>query len=465
MERDARAGRGASAAVERTLARRLAEADEDPHAAVARAHLGARDALLALDRETLDAWLATLAAACVRASDARHAAWHAAVTALVGRRPDVAATQAAEREAARAGDALLTVELAALAALGALATGDLSLARSLARRACRMARAESLGQGEVLAHLSLSRVRRAMGHPHLAARICRGIAPLAPTSAWIAWERAMAGDAVEGCLITALIRAAASGDRGAFDRAMAPPPALPWIEDDHAAVAAAVDASRAAPIGLAPWLAGAFDRPPGELVGVCLLEQAEEHATVYVRCTEGGGRRLLAGGIALSCAGAVRLSQGLRKQGRVDSVVAALALLPSAGANEAEVFRAAYGFAYDARIHRGAFDVALHRARTHLEGVARLEREGGALRLVVERPFVVPDPRCGVVDERALLLLAERGGSTPAELAAALQLSVRVVQRLLAELARDGACTAERHGRNVVYTVEDTTFTEPTAPR
>ncbi len=302
------------------------------------AHLRARRALLALDRDALDASLRALAAAPDDASTRHLRGWAAAVEGLLARRSDVAEVQRAERDAARARDPLVTVELAALGALAALAGDDLATARGLARRACRMARVESLGEGEVLAHLALSRVRRAMGHPHLASRICHGVAPLARTSAWLDWERAMSADAVVGSPISAMVAAASAGDRAAFERAAAAAPRLPWVEDDHAAVAAALDPSRPAPDAIADWLRGEGDRPPSALAGVRLAGRVDEHATVYVVCRPTSRRRVLACALRARRARGATL-QGRAEAGRVDSLVAALALVPPDGADQADVFR------------------------------------------------------------------------------------------------------------------------------
>ncbi len=113
-------------------------------------------------------------------------------------------------------------------------------------------------------------------------------------------------------------------------------------------------------------------------------------------------------------------------------------------------------------MHRGSFDVLLHRSRSMLEGLAELHREGDAVTMQVLAPFAVPDPRSRESVEARLLRALGNGDSSARAVAKATGLSVRQTQILLKTLAEEGECAVERRGRELHYHVEDTTFSEPT---
>src|SRR5205085_10755199 len=77
----------------------------------------------------------------------------------------------------------------------ALSAGAIDDSVELARRASRMAQAESLPQLEYLANLTLARVRRHSGRPHLALHILGALARVAPAawSGWLGWETLLGG--------------------------------------------------------------------------------------------------------------------------------------------------------------------------------------------------------------------------------------------------------------------------------
>jgi predicted ArsR family transcriptional regulator len=82
---------------------------------------------------------------------------------------------------------------------------------------------------------------------------------------------------------------------------------------------------------------------------------------------------------------------------------------------------------------------------------------------VLANPLIVPDPRiCRRTTDRVLRLLATRGQASARQAAASLHVSLRAVQGALNELAHSQACTVTRDGRSVLYTVEDTIFSQPT---
>ena len=85
------------------------------------------------------------------------------------------------------------------------------------------------------------------------------------------------------------------------------------------------------------------------------------------------------------------------------------------------------------------------------------------MQLEVLQPFVVPDPRCQRAHEdRVLQRMATSAGASARELATGLGISLRTVQDVLRDLVETGACQQHRDGRRRIYSVEDTTFQEPT---
>jgi hypothetical protein len=158
----------------------------------------------------------------------------------------------------------------------------------------------------------------------------------------------------------------------------------------------------------------------------------------------------------------VRFEPGPRTQGRVETLAAVVALAGEPGIPELEAFELTYEFAYVPDVHRGVFDVVLHRVRAHLGSHAELVRERGRLRLLPAVPLLLPDPRCSPhTTDRVLQLLAERGRAGAKDAASASGVSLRTAQGALQELVNQGACNVEKRGRNVVYVVEDSVFSEP----
>lgn len=401
-----------------------------------------------------------------------------------------------EHEAARARDAALVIEAASIRALATAASGDLAEATTLARRASRMARTEAIPEQEWIAHLVLARVRRLTGHPHLATRILTALARVAGPDfqPWLRWELAMAG-AVETAVeqestrpshardlsnaaelgaawLVELCQAADAADAHRFDQAAAAlEQAVRWpmLAEEVAAALDACDVRRAPrDAAVRAWCAGATHDGPPLLHG--LLTRAgsapeDETAIAYVLVHPTYGcRRVPRMGYALfDRRGITILEQGRRKQGRVETVVSALALAPGMELDEPACFADVYGFAFEPEVHRGVFGVLLHRAREYLGGAGSIEAGGGRIRMTLATPILVPDPRCTKpMQDRLLRTVAQHGKASAKDVAKALGLSLRVAQTALAELSADGACVAHREGREVRYEVEDTTFSEPT---
>jgi hypothetical protein len=216
---------------------------------------------------------------------------------------------------------------------------------------------------------------------------------------------------------------------------------------------------------LARWRRGETPLTPASVHGLRVRSKdGEESAGAYVLCIPPEpGLRLLHWGVPLlDVPGLKRIAQSRRAQGRVETVLAILALAGGAGLDEKDCFRAAYEFELVPELHRGVFDVLLHRVRTAVEGMAELERSGGRLALVPRCPLLVPDPRVSQrTTDRVLRLLAERGSASAKDAAGLLGISLRSAQNALAELAGSGACDSRKQGRNVAYVVEDTIFSEP----
>lgn len=412
------------------------------------------------------------------------------------------ATRELEEVAGRAVGAKLAaavVEICALRALFALEAGDERGGLLLARRASLMARTEGIADAELLANLVLARARRYNRQAHLALRILEAIERIAPPAwrPWLEWERVLAGgpplggpapDQRPASSIVGLLSAARAGDLARFwalaEAACAANVAAPLRRDAAALVAAlapdpsseAVELLRA---GIDPrvrdtvsaWRYGAVSLPPPALHGLAVggldghEDAADEHAAVYVvmpprrpsfRCLRVGLPLLREPDIA-------RLRPSRRLNGRTETLLAVLALAGQAGLDDATCFARAYGFAYVPDLHRGVFDVLLHRARGAVQGVAHVDRASGRTALSATRALLVPDPGTSQsMSDRVLRLLAERGRTSAKQAAAGLGVSLRAVQGALTELAAADACVVERHGRSVTYAIEDSVFSEPT---
>jgi hypothetical protein len=394
-----------------------------------------------------------------------------------------------EADASAAKEASLVIEAAAGRALALAARGDLQDATTVARRASRMARTESLPQPEYFAHLVLARVRRLTGSPHLATRILRALRQVA-SPVWLPWlqvEMILAGD-VEGgdgpgvhgdtpasravqCLRRLVVTAEAA-DRDGFEQAsreLEEQVRFAPLAEELRVLLDACDAHRIPEDpSLLAWIAGATADPPSTLHGLLTREgsapQGESAIAYVVSHPDIGARRMprLAWGV-LGVQGLHVLHQTRRKQGRVETLVSVLLLAGEQGMEETECFSEVYGFEYEEALHKGVFDVLLHRARGWVGEAATIERTDGRLQLHTHGPLLVPDPRCTKpMQDRILRAVAQHKGATAKEVARALGVSVRVAQSALQELASSGACLTHRHGRHIHYAVEDTTFSEPT---
>jgi hypothetical protein len=399
--------------------------------------------------------------------------------------PDDATLADLERRARERKIADLVVDTASLRALAHAERDALDLALSSARRASRMARTEKQPHSEYLAGLTLARLRRLGGRPYLAARIASALRRFAPRPwhGWVDWERSLAsGRGALAASVTGpaldlqqLLEHAGAGDRPAFDATAqrlhdATIDFAPFRHDLQRVLVALDPARDPSPVSprLTRWVRGieSFAAPPFGLAG---LDGANEtpHAASVVAVVlarpEGPGRRILGVGQGLARLEAQGRSLDESNAGRPEAVLCGLALAGPRGLDDGELFRAVYGFEYVPALHRGTFDVALHRARAKLADLGEIERTEGRIRLEVRAAFVVVDPRTvAEIDDRVLALVARSGEISARDAARSLSVPLRTVQGALRDLVDSGACQQQRAGRGVVYAVEDTTFQEPT---
>lgn len=470
-------------------------------ALLARAHAGdaalasacvllARDAVVRLDAPWTRAWADRAARAAAGAGErvlveAQAAELWAqlAESRSAGLRESA---RALEARASRLGLAETVIELAALAALTALAEDDLEGARSVARRASRMARTEALPQAEYVAHAVLARVRRFEGRPHLATRILAALARVAPgpIRGWLALELALAGAIESATALSAqapacraahavltAFGACSAGDgaalASALDAARVALGPFAAFADELAPLAIALDPRAPVPVAgaLAEFLSGRSDAIPGPLTGPASIPRTGEPAgAVRVVALSSGARRVLGVGLDL-CSGLAELGrESGTRQHRREAMIAVLALAGPAGLPREALFRAVWGFAFAPHLHQGVLDVALHRMRPALTSAAQLVRlASGNLALRVEAPFAVTDPRVErPIDDRVLARMAALGDARAKDLADDLDVPLRTVQAALQRLADEGECVRAGEGQKSAYRVEDTTFREPT---
>ncbi|HSY38660.1 MAG TPA: helix-turn-helix transcriptional regulator [Polyangia bacterium] len=462
----------------------------------------ARVAFLRFDRKALERWRGLLwrLSAGSEGGEIEVAILGALGAWLTGETPPLDLEGLATRAAgARLAGAL--VEICAIRALHALEAGDHGAGLMLARRASLMARTEGLPDAELLANMALVRARRYNRQTHLALRIAETLDRVAtpPWRAWLDWERLFAGrlpatGAAEvgraadtpALSVARLLKTAALGEPALFrcqvEQLRASLDTEPLRRDAAALIAALAPAEPPPTAELRAWREGASPLPPAALHGLVVpsllavtARQADRDddptgsdpavAGAYVLLIPGAaGVRLLCAGLALALgAGAARVRQSRRRHGRVESLLAILALAGPDGLDEPSCFARVYGFGYVPAIHRGVVDVLVHRARGALEGIAVVARANGRLALLTTRPLLIPDPSSSrSTTDRVLRLLADRGRASAKEAAARLGLSLRLVQGALNELAGSHACIVERDGRRVTYAVEDSVFSEPT---
>lgn len=391
--------------------------------------------------------------------------------------PSLTSLAELEASARRDGLAEFVLEAAALTALVQART-DINDAMRTARRASRMARTEAFPQLEYLVNATLAHMRRLAGRPFLAARIATTLRAVCSPSwkSWLDWEIFAAGIIPSWSgLSSPLAKAASEFVEECFDVNVPHPghalstfigDRLSFLGEDLSLLTVGIDADADTSDD---WFIGATDDLPGSIVGFAAYRghaPETESALAYVRVTSSGrARRVLPLGFARAQSMVeVVLEQGQRKEARLASLAAALALAGKGGLADSECFERVYGFPYAAGPHRDAFKVLVHRTRTYLEPVGIIERSDGRIRLLNRVSFLVPDPRCTQRSkDRVLKVLAARNtGLTARETAALANVSLRLAQASLRELVDDEICELDRVGREVRYAIVDTTFRRPT---
>lgn len=418
---------------------------------------------------------------------------------------DAAGRDLSER-ASRVAAAAAVIEANVVRALAALSNGSLDDAVELSRRASRMAQSEALSHHEYLANITLARVRRYSGRPHLALHILAALDRVAPSpwSGWIGWECLLAGgaraprDALEFPSARAerplreLLDSARSGDRRRFDAAAAAVAEAariwPALAGEVAGLLAAIDpAADSIPDSMAAWTHGETATIPFGLHGVGVAQGEDpksEDATAFVLARPGErGRRFLTPGLSLAPPARLLARDAVRSGARTETGIAALALAGEGGDTRDTVFRRVYGFTFVPYRHRAVLDTLCHRMRALLGNAGDIRRDEAetlvaeappspspaapamtpSIALVLREAIVVPDMRCVLPSaDRVLRSLALLGATSASAAAESLRMPLRTVQALLQQLVAEGACTIERDGRKVAYRIEDTTFTQVT---
>ena len=115
---------------------------------------------------------------------------------------------------------------------------------------------------------------------------------------------------------------------------------------------------------LLAWRDGEAALPPACLHGLAV----QSAASVILWPSGDRARCLHVGRPLLASHEVVRLRQSRLTHGRVETLLAILALAGPGGLDEATCFARAYGFNYVPSLHRGVFDVLVHRVRSAVEG-------------------------------------------------------------------------------------------------
>ena len=480
--------------------------------------------IAALDRAALERWLEVHETLPPQGGEAEAVNMVSLSTARLWKKvlAGEAASEAAHAKdmfesASRLRAAGQVIESTVLRSLLALSAGEVDPAVEWARRASRMAQAESLPQLEYLANLTLARVRRYSGRPHLALHILGALSRVAPPiwSGWIAWEVTLAGGDPIGQRFSATAPLAqapamlAARELGVFLRQVREDPTGPEKQSVAATFAAHAQALRerascwadlsqetetltaaldvrqeAAPSALEPWRRGQTTAIPYGLhaIGIPRGQNLEaETATAFVVARPNAeGRRMLRPGLALNADARVLTREAAKNAAagvRTETGIAALALAGPSGLSREDFFRTVYGFSFVPLRHQAVLDVLCHRMRHLLGDAGELRRDGGdganagigassgpSLALILRETIVVPDMRCALpTADRVLRALATLGTTSASVAAESLRMPLRTVQAILQQLVAEGSCTVEREGRRVNYRIEDTTFTEVTA--
>ena len=342
----------------------------------------------------------------------------------------------------------LRVEWLVQGAFAQLEAENLPEALALARRASRMAAADGFLQSEYFANLVLARVRRVHGVAHYALRILGALAAVAPPPwhRWIALETQWAAG----------VGAASVAGTGENETLFGP------LQKDVAVYDALVSADAPVPAAASDFIVGRVHATPRGIRD----QPTDPHCLAAVLARpDMPSRRLLWSGVP-----GVADAEVLASTAPARRLHTALCVALLAGDNgldlEQEFFPMVYGFARRSANHDSVLRSLLIRMEQASERL-QLERSGTRLHARARSPWIIPDPRCesGLEDRTLTFLAAHRGRATAKEIATAMNIPLRTVQRTVGVLVADGTCHAEPDGRRTEYVVDDTTFSEPTLHR
>ncbi len=425
--------------------------------------------------------------------------WYRLLTGTGPVGPSDEEAKSLQDKAARRGAGAQVIEAAVARAIMALSHGAIEDAVDLARQALRMAQAEAQPSCEYLAGLTLARVRRYSGRPHLALHILSALRRAAPPfwAGWIGWEILLAGgepaDSVGDFLspsanardaLARVLDTARDGDEAAFAIASSALRGSSAIWPDMAretdALLSTLDPGGQVTEATAHWIRGDTATIPCGLHGIgiprCVGAEIEGATAFVIASPSTPGRRFLRPGLALAASARLLTRDSAKSSAagvRTETGVAALALAGRAGISRQEFFRRVYGFPFVAQRHQAVLDVLCHRARQLVGTSGDVRRYSSeedadgstrpALALDLREAIVVPDMRCALpAADRVLRALATLGATSASAASDALRMPLRTVQSVLQKLVTEGACSTERDGRHIVYRIEDTTFTQVT---
>ena len=345
-----------------------------------------------------------------------------------------------------------------------------SRALGLAREAAGLASRADQPHAQYQAYLALARARRRTGRVPMATRLLGSLARSTPLlyRADLSWEAYLVGirgeQSGEVLALAEVLESACSGARAPFDRAVAALDAATRADAPrHAEARAIIGALDPAidPHGLDAATRGfvtASTHSLDGLEGVAMDPSRPDAPIALAIVTPRGLRRVLAPGVAL--AGPLPRISGSEQGGRTETAIVTLA--GASGLDENTFFRLVYGFTFKKALHDGVLRVLLTRIRQVLEPHARLVRNSDRLRVEVDTPFTIIDPRVASRTDNAVLrVIASDRALSAKEIAERTGLPLRTVQAELGRLVEEGVCRREKDGRNTEYLVEDTVVREP----
>ena len=353
-------------------------------------------------------------------------------------------------------------------------------ALSRARRALRMAGAESSPFQELTACIVLGAARRAEGKAHLTRRTLAMVTPLLPSAllGWAHLEGVLCGLAgpsrpVQSPIDTvaaALADACTASTHEPWERARLAADSAEGGQAlrDLAACAlcllGAHEPTELAERWVDGWVDGqVHDAPLGLLAVGGFSAQRGAPAFVFADPRSSRPRRVLAAALTRLAPQTV-LDPDAAPQERTVMAIAKL-LLQEEALEESLFFQELYGFPFESALHRPVLNKLLSRARSLLGETATLHRDSGTLRLETHQSLAIWDPRCAPSLENRLMVALGSQPRSASGVAEGLGYSKRAIQMALKRLVEDGACRPVTHGREVVYVLEDTALTSLTVAR